>query len=244
MSIRMKHLKWNQTPDVLKTDVFSQLIRWDSPKLMSNRNKSGFVKPSYTILKALYYMLPSDDCKISSAGLTQNDEIQFTADSLSSGGSHLIRMKMDIQNQTGYIYHNCQAQRKGPMHCYHTIMGLALANLYYRPQSEFSKTFNELIPKVKSKKSNLANENDICSLLITAQDELYFDLKDNIIPFHENALDIITEAPYREQLVKTINNFYTYSSPVKKSIPEKDKTFYQKTDKLKKGTKAIKELFK
>lgn len=173
-------LTWNKYPTEL--DKYSKLQYFfeNEPDLCSDRNTIHQANPSKSLLKALYYLLPTIDHSIEKSETIYHEngiELHFT--SASTTDSYIAQYFFSGVDGTAYLCHECPGH-SGKNLCYHSCMTIAVAMLLYAPECAFSKAYAKLISIFKEK-GTLDNE-DVLRQLIRTHDELYFDILHNTIP--------------------------------------------------------------
>lgn len=197
---RMYTLGWNKYPPELDyADIYTGFD--NSSSYCSNRNRSQIVNPSRAILKALYYMLPGDNCLIESVSRVDkpNDCIQIELRSKTSSGNYVMHYEY-TDTGSARLTHDCPAINP-KRHCYHSVMALAIADIHLNPDGAFSEAFADLVSGIED------NNIHIGSKYVLAQDELYCDFVDGIVPFDDDKLEIVKATPMQ---LPAIQNLYPF----------------------------------
>jgi len=204
---RMYTLGWNKYPSELDyADIYTGFD--NSSSYCSKRNRSQIVNPGRAILKALYYMLPGDHCLIESVSRVDkpNDCIQIELRSKTSSGNYVLHYEYS-DDGSARLTHDCPAINPN-RHCYHSVMALAIADICLNPNGAFSKAFADLVHGIED------NDIHIGSKYVLAQDELYCDFLDGIIPFEDDKLKIVKATPVQLPSIKNISLFGSGSANV------------------------------
>lgn len=184
----LDELTWNKIPPQFDNSTALQLYFKTSYHYCSDRNPDHIAKASYELLKALYYLLPTDDYPVIKTGIS--DTLNTTIDL--SFYSKVTSMEYPAQYQyfdklnTASLLHACPEHSDKKM-CHHIYMTIAISILRLRPECDFSKAFKKLISIYNE--SGIKNH-DFIYQLVTTHDELYYDMLENIIPVNGISLTI------------------------------------------------------
>jgi hypothetical protein len=173
-------LAWNKYPTEFDGYPKLQYLFENEPELCSNRNTIHQANPSKSLLKALYYLLPTIDCSIEESKTIYHEngiELQFS--SASSSDSYIAQYFFSGVNDTAYLCHECPGH-SGENLCYHSCMTIAVAMLLYTPECAFSQAYAKLVSIFRLKRT--LNDDDVLRQLIRTHDELYFDMLHDTIP--------------------------------------------------------------
>lgn len=80
--------------------------------------------------------------------------------------------------------------------CYHSVITIAIALLHFKPDSEFSKSFMELVKYINQHGSEFKHDPILIKNLIITHDELYFDIIEDLVPSTEDTLTINNSEPF------------------------------------------------
>lgn len=178
-------LTWNVIPPQFNNCPALEIFFNTSSGLCSDRNATAKAKPSYELLKALYYLLPTDDYPIIKTGMsdnTLNTTIDLTFKSNSSDDTYLAQYIHIKKASHAFFVHACPDHSSSHM-CYHFYMSMAVSLLQIKPVCAFSMAFTKLLSIYNE--NNDMNNDVFLKQLVTTHDELYYDMVTNIIQVHD-----------------------------------------------------------
>jgi hypothetical protein len=173
-------LAWSKYPTELDRYPRLQYLFENEPELCSDRNTINQANPSKSLLKALYYLLPTIDCSIEESKTIYHEngiELQFS--SASSSDSYIAQYFFSGVNDTAYLCHECPGH-SGKNLCYHSCMTIVVAMLLYAPECAFSQAYAKLVSMFR--KTGTLDDDEVLRQLIRTHDELYFDMLHDTIP--------------------------------------------------------------
>jgi hypothetical protein len=177
MSIRL--LNWFKPGDLAKTypDLATCL---NDPMAKSKRNTTRHLGVNKQIMKALM-LLPTNLISAGTVRTSPFNEIELQIEIKSdSGTGKTYVLTLSINKKESILHHECRGFSDNNL-CYHAIMALIACDLYKYPDNEFSTIF---------RRKPFKNWDPI--EILRAADELYFDMKDGIIP--ATTTNLINEA--------------------------------------------------
>ena len=185
-------LGWSNYPDEFNnTNIQKAFINSTTNKIYSSRNTTKTANPSKGLLKALYYILPTGNSIVDniydlSVPGTRTTHLQFEMSSSSGGPNYLPHYIYNEKNDTAELIHKCPGFQ-GKNLCYHANICLAVALLYIKPESCFSTEFNKLCNIIRSTPAgiNPLTNMEFANQLVLTHDELYCDMRDNILPVNQ-----------------------------------------------------------
>nr|WAI00051.1 MAG: hypothetical protein OI720_00465 [Candidatus Methanoperedens sp.] len=167
MSIRL--FNWFKPGDLAKT--YPDLVPFlNDPMAKSKRNTTRHLGVNKQIIKALTF-LPTHLIRVGTVKTSSiyDTELQLEIKSDSGNGRTYV-LTLSVNKNESILHHECKGSSDNNL-CYHAVMALIACNLYKNPDNEFSTIFRR-----KPFKNWAPIE------ILRAADELYFDMKDGIIP--------------------------------------------------------------
>lgn len=196
----IKHtLAWNKYPDELDTSALRQAFDASGKTgTYSNRNTIKQANPSKSLLKAIYHLLPGSKSNILNITVdTKPDastlQIVFSSSS-SINTKYCSQYEYADYSQTAELIHKCPGF-SGHNLCYHSVITIAIALLHFKPDSDFSKSFKELVIHINQHGSDFKNDPILIKNLIITHDELYFDIIGDLVPSNEDTLTLNNSEP-------------------------------------------------
>lgn len=195
-----KHtLAWNKYPDELDTSALRQAFDASGKTgTYSNRNTIKQANPSKSLLKAIYHLLPGSKSNILNITVDTKPDastlqiIFFSSSSINT--SYCTQYEYADYSHTAELIHKCPGF-SGHNLCYHSVITIAIALLHFKPDSEFSKSFRELVTHINQHGTNLVSDNFLIEKIIRTHDELYFDIIGDIVPSTEDSLTLNNSEP-------------------------------------------------
>lgn len=149
----IKHtLAWNKYPDELDTSAIRQAFDVsDKTGTYSSRNTIRKANPSKGLLKAIYHLLPGLKSNIQNITIhikpdASTLQVIFSSSS-STNTTYCTQYEYADYSQTAELIHKCPGF-SGNNLCYHSVITITIALLHFKPDSEFSKSFKELVTHV------------------------------------------------------------------------------------------------
>jgi len=194
----MHTLGWSNYPNELSFSHLQNLFEESGETgLYSDRNTIKKANPSRGLLKALYYLLPHNDCFLKEARIIDNSladtiTIQSVMSSKSSTDTYTLHYTFS-EEDCSLLKHSC-AGYKGKNLCYHASAAIAIALLHLKPNCHFSLEFKKMVKYFQETANNDIQNPVFLKQLILVHDELYFEMLHNTIPVTED-LALVTEEP-------------------------------------------------
>lgn len=195
-----KHtLGWNNYPDELDTSALRRAFdNSDKTGVFSSRNTIKKANPSKSLLKSIFHLLPGSKSNIQDVTLHTSPDastLQVIFSSSSSiNTSYCTQYEYADYSLTAELIHKCPGF-SGHNLCYHSVITIAIALLHFKPDSEFSKSFKELVTYINQNGSDFKHDPILIKNLIITHDELYFDIIGDIVPSTEDSLTLNNSEP-------------------------------------------------